>query len=153
MTGRSGWAPRRSVMRKFFAFVFATGLAGAVLAAQGPSAGDLYQDALHVQEVKGDLTRAIALYQSLVTRFASDRAVAPKALFQLAACYEKLGKPEASATYQRIVRDFSDAKGIAAAARTRLTALGSGTAQVGVLTPRRLTSIDKIGRASCRERV
>src|SRR4029450_6606334 len=67
----------------------------------------LYREALHKQQVEGDLASAIKLYQNLASSKTADRAVKAKALLQLAACYEALGR-QAESVYQQIVRDFAD---------------------------------------------
>jgi len=101
----------------------------AIGVAQTPSAADLYQEARHVQEIKGDVVKAIELYRTIVDRYGADQAIAPKALLELADCYEKLGKSEAVDVYQRIVREYAASGAVAATAQTKLTALaqkGSG---------------------------
>lgn len=98
------------------------GSALAIVRAQTPSPAALYQEALYVQETKGDLTKAIELYRAIVDKYATDAAIAPKALFEMAGCYEKLGKTtEASATYQRIVTNYASSA-VATGARARMGA-------------------------------
>lgn len=99
-------------------------LAAAIAAAgQSKSTADLYQEALHLQEVKGDLTGAIAAYKTIVERRGSDRSVVAKALLQLGACYERLGRAEARQAYERIVREYGDVADVAARAREQLSAI------------------------------
>jgi Tol biopolymer transport system component len=87
--------------------------------AQTPSASDLYQEALRYQESKGDLVKAIEIYKSLISQYPKD-AVAPKALLELASCYEKTGQPDASTTYERIVREYGSSPS-ATVARAKLS--------------------------------
>jgi Tol biopolymer transport system component len=96
-------------------------LAIALVTAQSRSAADQYQEALRLEEVKGDLEAAIEQYQTLAQ--GSDRAIAARALVRMAASYEKLGRPEARPVYERVVRDFAEQAESAAAARARLAAL------------------------------
>jgi TolB protein len=111
-------------MQKVLMIVLAGTLAvGSVLRAQSPSAADLFQEALAHEEVKGDLDKAIATYQAILTRFAADRPVAARALVHLARCYERLGRPEAAATYDRVIRDYADQAAPASEARTRRASL------------------------------
>src|SRR4051794_22584180 len=65
-----------------------------------------YRDALHKQQVEGDLNGAIKLYQSIIAS-KTDRATKAKALLQLAGCYDTLGQKSES-LYQQIVHDFAD---------------------------------------------
>lgn len=102
--------------------LFVTGcLALAVVAAQSRSAADQYQEALRLEEVKGDLKGAIEQYKKLAQ--GGDRAIAAKALVQMAASYEKLGQPDARSVYERVVRDFAEQAESAATARARLAAI------------------------------
>src|SRR2546427_2060548 len=74
-------------------------IAGAILTmisystAQKVSESELqFREALHKQQVQGDLPAAIKLYQNIAASKTADRVVKARALLQLAACYEKLGQ-------------------------------------------------------------
>ena len=95
---------------------------GVTVTAQRVSESELLlREALHKQQVQGDLPEAIKIYQQIVSARNGDRSVTARALLELAGCYEKLGQ-QAEAVYQRIVRDFAD-QPVAAHARARLAAL------------------------------
>src|SRR5215831_2498334 len=103
-------------------------IAGAILTivsystAQKVSESELqFREALHKQQVTGDLPAAIKLYQNIAASKTADRAVRARALLQLAGCYEALGK-QAETIYQQIVRDFAD-QPAASQARAKLAAL------------------------------
>ena len=81
------------------------------------------QRAIRVELVDGDLQAAIAQFRDIVTRFAAERAVTATALLHLGQCYEKLGDPQASAIYERVVRDYADQAAPVAAVLARLTTL------------------------------
>lgn len=115
-------------MKALLTFAVAAGLCLTFAAAQTRSGAEAYQDALHLQEVKGDLPGAIALYKTIVERHAKDRTLVAKALLQLGACYQKLGRAEAKSAYERIVRDFADVPDIASQARAQLASMGAGGA-------------------------
>jgi dipeptidyl aminopeptidase/acylaminoacyl peptidase len=85
----------------------------------------LLREALHKQQVQGDLPGAIKIYQQIVSARNGDRSVTGRALLALAGCYEKLGQ-QAEAVYQRIIRDFGD-QPVAVQARARLAALRPAT--------------------------
>ena len=98
----------------------------------GQGTADRFHEAVHLEEVKGDLEAAISLYQKVVSE-AKDRSIAAKAQLHIGLCYEKLGKAEAQKAYERVVRDYADQNQVAAEARGRLTALrrSSGVGQQG----------------------
>lgn len=89
----------------------------------------LLQAAMHKEQVEGRLPEAIDAYKAVVAKAGSNKRVAAKALLQLAASYEKLGRPEARTTYQAIVRDYPDQPTAVATARARLGAVGSARGQ------------------------
>lgn len=108
--------------RSRIAVVFATLLAaGSVVHAQ--RGYDLFQKALAIERVDGNLTAAIKLYESAVDVAGSDRALAARALIRIADCYEKLGQRNATAVYQRIIKEYADQPDLVALARTRVAAL------------------------------
>lgn len=87
---------------------------------------ELFQKALTAERAAGNLEEAIKLYQRVATEFASDRALAAKALVQEARCYEKLGQDEAVKIYEQIARDYRDQREPTTAANARLAALRHG---------------------------
>ena len=84
---------------------------------------DLFSQALAKERVDGNLPEAIRLYERVVTEFASDHALASKALLQAGLCYEKLGRDEAGRSYERLIRDFGDQADAVTQARARLAVL------------------------------
>ena len=111
-------------MKRVLTLAIAACLVSAV-ATQSRSAADLYQEALHVQDVKGDLPKAIELYRSIVDKPGNDRAIVARALLQLGECYEKLGRSDARRMYERIVREYADSGVVLSSARGRLAAMQS----------------------------
>ena len=84
------------------------------------------QAALTKEVVEGKCAEAIPLYQEVLTTSGISRATGAKALSQLAACFEKIGKPtDAQAVLRRLVADYP-ASAEAVAARARLAALPGG---------------------------
>jgi Tol biopolymer transport system component len=104
------------------ALAFAATLASSVIAQQRDAEVAL-QQAMQVEQVQGDLERAIRLYRDIIAHHGDARAVAAKGLLQLGQCYEKLGRTEATNAYQRLVREYGDQSEMVAAARARLAAL------------------------------
>lgn len=102
----------------------ALGATASTLEAQERGAAEVQlQAALHAEEVQGDLARAITLYKEIVANHAGERDVAARALLYLGRSYEKLGSQEATAAYQRVVREYGEQSEVAAQARARLAAL------------------------------
>ena len=67
------------------------------------------RNGLFEEQVNHDMNAAIATYQSVVTKFDTDRQLAATAAFRLGECYRTLERTnEAVAQYQRVVTDFSD---------------------------------------------
>jgi hypothetical protein len=101
----------------------------------------LLREAIHKQQVEGDLPGAIKLYQQIVAAKSASRSVTARALLELAGCYEKLGQQSAT-VYQQIVRDFGD-QPAAVQARARLAALRP-PAPRAAMTMRKLELADDI---------
>jgi Tol biopolymer transport system component len=113
-------------MRSLVSTAIAIGLlmlgVAAVVAQNG---NDVFQQGLVKERTDGDITAALALYQTIVDRQGTDRALAARALVQMGQCYEKLGRNEAQKTYERVVREFLDQTESVTVARARLAALQS----------------------------
>jgi tetratricopeptide (TPR) repeat protein len=107
----------------------------AVLASQAPSGHAVFEQALAKERVEGNLTEAIRLYQRVVSEFASDRALAARALMQAGLCYEKLGRDEAVPAYERLLRDFADQREPAVQASARLEVLKRTAAERAAAGP------------------
>ena len=95
----------------------------AVLAAD--SGAELFQKAVTAERAAGNLEEAIKLYQRVATEFASDRALAAKALVQEARCYEKLGQDKAIKIYEQVARDYRDQRQPSATASAPVIAAAS----------------------------
>jgi len=114
---------RRIVLFIFLVTLTMTGLhLGAV--PQTDAAGDkLLAAAKHKARDDGDLTAAIEMFKQIAANAGTNRALAAEALLGAAECYETLGRPEAKATYESIVRDYATIGRAATAARTKLAAM------------------------------
>lgn len=93
------------------------------LALEAETGAELFQKAVTQERAAGNLDEAIKLYQRVAREFASDRALAAKALVQAARCYEKLGKDNSLKIYEQVTREFGDQREPAATARERLALL------------------------------
>lgn len=106
--------------------ILVAGLMFGSAAMAADSGAELFQKAVTQERAAGNLEEAIKLYQRVAKEFASDRALAAKALVQEARCYEKLGQDKAVKVYEQVARDFGDQREPAATASARLSALRLG---------------------------
>ena len=87
------------------------------------SAKDLFEKALYLEETKGNLEKAIELYERVAEEFPDERATAAKAFFHIGICYEKLGLKKAKKAFQKVVEDYPDQVEMAGMARAKLAIL------------------------------
>jgi Tol biopolymer transport system component len=87
------------------------------------TAGERYEKALFLEEVKGDLSEAIVLYKEIVSQFSNEREIAAKAQLHIGLCYEKLGHTEAVKAYELVLQKYADQSEQVVAARIQLAAL------------------------------
>ena len=111
----------------FRALVVGAALVAVTVGSPSAQSGhDLLQQALVKERAEGKLNEAVQLYLTVVKNAGRDRALAARALLQLAGCYEKLGNPEAARhTYGRVRVEFADQTAQATAATDRLARLAS----------------------------
>jgi ankyrin repeat protein len=82
---------------------------------------ELLQKGLFEEEANHNLDAAIKAYQSVITQQDDQRKLAATAVFRLGECYRKLGRTnEATAQYERILRDFADQPSLPALSRQYL---------------------------------
>ena len=94
----------------------------AAVQAQKASPAAVMLEAAHQKATfEGDLRGAIKVYEQVVTQYgATDRPNAATAMFRMAECYERLGDPEASRIFERVIAQYADQSATAAAARAKL---------------------------------
>jgi Tol biopolymer transport system component len=85
--------------------------------------GVMLQEAKHEELVNGNLEAAIGVYKRILEQHGGNSLMAAQTLVGMGQCYEKLGKSEAKAAYERVIRDFSEQSKAVAVAQKRLTAL------------------------------
>jgi tetratricopeptide (TPR) repeat protein len=126
--------------------VLVAGLVLGLAAFAADSGAELFQKAVTAERAAGNLEEAIKLYQRVAKEFASDRALAAKALVQEARCYEKLGQDKAVKIYEQVARDYRDQREPSATASARLAVLRQGDrpAVPATMTQRK---IDAVGHA------
>src|SRR2546423_146364 len=83
------------------------------------------QRGLFEEEANHNLDAAIQAYQSIVNQYDKDRKLAATAIFRLGESYRKQGKTnEATAQYERVLREFADQPDFLNPSRQNLTMLG-----------------------------
>ena len=110
---------KKRYIHKVFAILLLAGLCSAALAgAQKSDDPDvLLQAAIHKETIEGDLEQAIRMYQDIVSKHSSVRAVAASALLRMGQVYEKLGNGDARKAYEQVIRKYANQTQVAAAAR------------------------------------
>jgi Tol biopolymer transport system component len=88
----------------------------------------LMGQALHQEEVEGDLETAIATYKKVIADPQANRGLKATALLHIGRAYERLGSVEARKAYEQLTREYADQAEIATQARSRLLALGGAVA-------------------------
>jgi Tol biopolymer transport system component/outer membrane protein assembly factor BamD (BamD/ComL family) len=102
--------------------------AGALYPQETPD--QLFEKAVYAEEVKGDLSEAIHLYQSVHEANPENRQLGAKALLHLGLCYEKLGSEQASQAYRDVINKYGDQTTEVALASERISRLQFQTAEL-----------------------
>lgn len=121
--------PYKRIVALLVALTFVA-ISGTPAAAQEGEAEVALQRAMHVEQVQGDLERAISLYKELVESFPNARDVAAKAQLHIGLCYEKLGLTEARAAYRSVIDDFPEQRDEVDVAQQRLASLAQELAEL-----------------------
>lgn len=142
ITAIAAWRPLARAARAGLLLALATGLSGATgpisastALVQAPAdagrqdTAELYQQALRTERVHGDLEAAIGLYRRVVRQ--DDPELGARALLRIGSAYERLGRDEARAAYQQVLRDYPAQLDAAATARERLAELAEAPALAG----------------------
>ncbi|MFC1552804.1 tetratricopeptide repeat protein, partial [Candidatus Latescibacterota bacterium] len=89
--------------RKTLAICMAISLILGICQSFAQTAEELLPKGIQLEEVKGELEKAIEVYQTIVTKFSANRQIAAKAQLHIGLCYEKLGLKEAQQAYQNVI--------------------------------------------------
>ena len=85
---------------------------------QAPTASELLQKGIYLEETAGNLDEAIRVYKQVVQMAAVSRVNAAQAEYRIGACLQKKGhKAEAISTFQKLVREYPEQVEIVAKAR------------------------------------
>jgi Tol biopolymer transport system component len=99
------------------------------------SAETLFKSGLYEEEVRGNLQKAIAIYQDLLKRFSGSRETAAKAQLHIGLCYEKLGTTEAEKAFQKVIDNYPEQSDAVREAKGKLAALVNARAAAQPGTP------------------
>jgi hypothetical protein len=92
-------------------------LLGAGPAAFAGSPSELLEKGIYSEETKGDFDAALELYQQVIAEAKGGQALAAQAQYRLAVCYyKKKNFAEATAAFEKLVKDFPDQKDLIARA-------------------------------------
>src|SRR5712671_404174 len=84
------------------------------------------QHGLFEEEANQNIEAAIKAYQSVLSQSDEQRKVVATAVFRLGECYRKLGRTnDATAQYERILREFGDQSTLVDFSRQNLLAAGA----------------------------
>src|SRR4051812_6703218 len=84
---------------------------------------ELLEKGIYAEETKGDIDAAITLYQQLIGDVKANQHVAAQAQFRLGQCFLKKNRTaEATAAFERLIKDFPNEKDLIAKAREHLPA-------------------------------
>jgi len=122
---KAGTMRRRSIKKILFTLfvsVFGLLIIFSNLSSQ-QTAGELFERALYMEEAKGDLQKAIELYQKILKQFPENREVAAMAQLHIALCYEKLGLEEAQKAYQKVIDNYPEQTEAIKVAKEKLSLL------------------------------
>jgi Tol biopolymer transport system component len=116
-----------------WAVVVALGVSAgaAVMAQQSHASERLMGEALHQEEIDGNLEAAIATYKKVAADAQASRATRALALLRTGRAYEKLGSAEARKLYEQVEREYPDQNESAVQARSRLAALKAPSEPAG----------------------
>jgi len=94
------------------------------------TAEELLPKGIHLEEVKGELEKAIEVYQTIVDKFPDNRPVSAKALLHIGLCYEKLGLKQAQKSFQDVINKYPEQEDEVALAKERLMYLEAYVADI-----------------------
>jgi Tol biopolymer transport system component len=95
------------------------------------TAQQLFEKAVHMEETKGDLEKAIEVYRRIAAEFPEERELAAQSLYRSGLCSEKLGRRDAQQAFQKVIEAYPDQTATVKLAREKLAALARTEAPAG----------------------
>lgn len=96
------------------------------------SAHQLFEEAIYLEEAKGDLQEAINLYKQISETRDADQSIKAKALLHTGMCYEKLGSEQARQIYRDVISRYSEQAPEVALARERISRLDANLVELNM---------------------
>ena len=112
----------KKILFTFFVSAFSLLLISNTVSSQ-QTAGEFFEKALYMEEAKGDLQKAIDLYQKILKQFPENRESSAKAQLHIGLCYEKLGLKEAQKAYQLVIEKYPEQREAVKMAKEKLVAI------------------------------
>jgi Tol biopolymer transport system component/TolA-binding protein len=119
-------------------FVFGCFLLSASAVNGQTKTGELFEKALYMEEVKGELQQAVDLYKEILKQNSPDREIAAKSLVHIGMCYEKMGQQQATEMYSDVIAKYPQQTDEVAFAKKRLSYLNAHTANLEKLAQKHL---------------
>ena len=94
------------------------------------TAGQLFEKALYAEDIKGDLSEAVRIYQQILEEEPGNRQITARALLHIGMCFEKLGSTQARRAYSDLISKYSDQATEVALARERISRLEAYEAEL-----------------------
>jgi hypothetical protein len=89
--------------------------------AYAASVSELLEQGIYSEETKGDIDGALKFYQQVVSEAKGSQTLAAQAQYRLGVCYyKKKNYTEATAAFEKLVKDYPDQKALVALARNYL---------------------------------
>jgi Tol biopolymer transport system component len=123
-----------NVMKKHSSFIFyllflvMALLLSAISVQAQTKAEDLFKKAVYAEEVSGDLSNAISIYEKVLKNYSNNRSIAAKATYRLGLTHEKMGREKAIEYYTLVVSQYADQQDLVSDARRRLNILKANQA-------------------------
>ena len=116
--------------RKILSIITAISLISMGYRSFAQTAEELLPKAIQLEEVKGDLEKAIEVYQTIVKDFPDNKPIAAKAYLHIGLCYEKLGNQEAAKAYLQVIDHYPGQSDEVTVARSRLAGLERAQSEI-----------------------
>jgi Tol biopolymer transport system component len=82
-----------------------------------------FEKARYTMETKGDLKGAIKLFEEIIQKYPDERGYAAKSQYYIGICYEKMGRIQAQAMFQKVIEEYPGQTEVVRLAREKLFAL------------------------------
>jgi hypothetical protein len=111
------------MIREILFFFLSFAALGVNLVPGAPSAAELLEEAVYLEESVGDLEGALAIYDRIIEKSEAERRYVAQALLRKGGCHRSRGEEElALGTFRKLVEEYPDQPDLVARAREHLPA-------------------------------